>query len=167
MELVINPAVFIPGFSFSCKIQTFRWLTSLKLHQKGHLKRRENEGRRLDIQVKGSQKKPHTKGRSLHTPIQLTYADCRPLPFFFLYSLQKYDMNAQKPNFPAYKAEKADAGPILSQPQAGSQYMDEHFQHRRDEYFKTIPLRYYISPTCLSLKCALRKRFKFNICPQR
>ena len=28
------------------KIQTFRWLTSLKLHQKGHLKRRENEGRR-------------------------------------------------------------------------------------------------------------------------
>ena len=101
VELVINPAVFIPGFSFSCKIQTFRWLTSLKLHQKGHLKRRENEGRRLDIQVKGSQKKPHTKGRSLHTPIQLTYADCRPLPFFFLYSLQKYDMNAQKPNFPA------------------------------------------------------------------
>ena len=27
------------------------------------------------------------------------------------------------------KAEKADCGPILSLPQAGSRYMDEHFQH--------------------------------------
>ena len=82
VDLVINPEVlvFIPR-SFKEKRE---WRKEMR-----------------DIRVKGSQKKPHTKGRSLHTPIQLTYADCRPLPFFFLYSLQKYDMNAQKPNFPA------------------------------------------------------------------
>ena len=83
------------------KFQTYRCRISLKLHQKGNLKRRENEGRRLDIQVKGSQKKPHTKRSSLHTLIQLTSADNHPLPFFFPYSWQKYDMNVPKPNFPA------------------------------------------------------------------
>ena len=74
----------------------------------------------------------------------------------FLFALKILYSNILAPRLHD-KAEKADAGPILSQPQAGSQYMDEHFQHRRDEYFKTIPLRYYISSTCLSLKCALRK----------
>ena len=36
--------------------------------------------------------------------------------------------------WPCDKAEKAD-GPILSRPEAGSRYMDEHFQHWGDEYF--------------------------------